>query len=134
MQPSHSDLEWLEKQMEAFKALAANLPRVSFYETKKSVDGFIVEQRHSMAGSDGSQIGLKATHSDLVKFSGRDANYNVFIGKFREMVDNAQSSTLMEDKRKSFDFAPSEFEMLATGPQSCMLLFTNVYLLYSTPP
>lgn len=108
MQPHASDMEWLESQMEAFKAIAASLPRLSFYETKKSRDGFIVEQRHSIAGSDGSQIGLKATHSDLVTFQGRDTNYRTFIGKFREMVDKARSSGLLESKRKVFDLAAGE--------------------------
>lgn len=108
MQPQASDIEWLENQMEAFKAITANLPRLSFHETKKSSDGFVVEKRHSMAGSDGIQIGLTATHSDLIKFQGRDANYRAFIEKFREMVDKARTSGLVDSKRKVFDLAAGE--------------------------
>ncbi|KAH6994901.1 hypothetical protein EDB80DRAFT_728193 [Ilyonectria destructans] len=105
MEPQPSDIEWLENQMEAFKAITANLPRLSFHETKKSSDGFIVDKRHSMQGSDGAQIGLKATHSDLVKFQGRDSNYKTFIARFREMIDKGRTSDLMEAKRKPFDLA-----------------------------
>lgn len=105
MEPQPSDIEWLENQMEAFKAITANLPRLSFHETKKSSDGFIVDKRHSMQGTDGAQIGLKATHSDLVKFQGRDSNYKTFIARFREMIDKSRTSDLMEAKRKPFDLA-----------------------------
>ncbi|KND91932.1 Nephrocystin-3 [Tolypocladium ophioglossoides CBS 100239] len=128
MQPHASDMEWLESQMEAFKAITANLPRLSFYETKKSQDGFIVEQRHSIAGSDGSQIGLKAAHSDLITFQGRDANYRTFIGNFREMVGKARSSGLLESKRKVFD--------LATGKslQSLEYLTAGFSIPYKLPP
>lgn len=99
------DIEWLNYQMEAFKAIAANLLRLSFYETEKTQDGFVVEQRFSMAGSDGVQIGLKATHSDLVRFHGRDGNYQVFINNFRDMVDKSATSGLLESKQRAFDFA-----------------------------
>ncbi|KAK7420036.1 hypothetical protein QQX98_003043 [Neonectria punicea] len=105
MQPQPGDIEWLENQMEAFKAITANLPRLSFHETMKSSDGFIVDKRHSMQGSDGAQIGLKATHSDLVKFQGRDSNYKTFIARFREMIDKGRTSNLLETKRKPFDLA-----------------------------
>lgn len=104
-QPQASDIEWLENQMEAFKAITASLPRLSFHETRKSNDGFVVEKRHSMAGTDGIQIGLTATHSDLIKFKGRDSNYKTFISKFLEMVDKARTSGLIESKRKVFDLA-----------------------------
>lgn len=62
-----SDETWLENQMEAFKGITANLPRLSFYETKQSKDGFVVEKRHSIVGSDGMQVPLTSTHADLVK-------------------------------------------------------------------
>lgn len=62
-----SDETWLENQMEAFKGITANLPRLSFYETKQSRDGFVVEKRHSIVGSDGMQVPLTSTHADLVK-------------------------------------------------------------------
>ncbi|KAH6603279.1 tetratricopeptide-like helical [Trichoderma cornu-damae] len=107
-QPQASDVEWLENQMEAFKAITANLPQLSFHETKQSVDGFVVEQRHSMPGSDGVQIGLSATHSGLVQFQGRDANYKTFVGKFREMICRAQDSGLLESKRMTFDLATDQ--------------------------
>lgn len=100
-----NDVEWLEHQMEAFKAITAHLPRLSFYETKKTQDGYVVEQRHSMTGSDGAQIALKATHSELIRFHGRDANYQTFIENFREMVDTSISSGLLESKQRAFDFA-----------------------------
>lgn len=105
MEPQASDIEWLENQMEAFKAITSNLPRLSFHETEKSSDGFIVDKRHSIAGSDGLQFGLKSTHSDLVKFQGRDANYKTFIAQFQEMVDKGRTSILLEAKRKIFDLA-----------------------------
>lgn len=104
-QPLATDIEWLEHQMEAFKAITANLPRLSFYETKKTQDDYVVEQRHSMTGSDGEQIALQATHSELVMFRGRDANYRIFIEKFRQMVDTSTTSGLLESKQKAFDFA-----------------------------
>ncbi|TWU74305.1 hypothetical protein ED733_005619 [Metarhizium rileyi] len=104
-EPLASDIEWLEHQMEAFKAITANLPMLSFYETKKTQHGYVVEQRHSMAGSDGAQVGLKATHSDLIKFHGRDANYQAFIDNFRAMVDTSRASGLLESKQKAFDYA-----------------------------
>lgn len=62
-----SDETWLENQMEAFKGITAGLPRLSFYETKQSRDGFVVEKRHSIVGSDGMQVPLTSTHADLVK-------------------------------------------------------------------
>lgn len=108
LQPEAGDVEWLENQMEAFKAITTNLPRISFHETKQSSEGFVVEQRHSMAGTDGKQVGLKATHSDLIKFQGRDNNYTEFIKSFREMLDKARSSRLIETKRKIFDLAAGE--------------------------
>lgn len=108
MQPEDSELEWLTSQMEAFKAISPDLPRLSFYETKKSEDEFIVEKRHSIAGLDGSQIGLKATHQDLVRFKGRDENYKTFIDNFRQMVDDARSSELMQSKRKIYDMSTGE--------------------------
>ncbi|KAI5458452.1 hypothetical protein BGZ63DRAFT_46797 [Mariannaea sp. PMI_226] len=115
-QPQPSDIEWLENQMEAFKAITANLPRLSFHETKQSSDGFIVDKRHSMQGSDGIQIGLTATHSDLVKFQGRDSNYETFISSFREMIDTRRSSLVMEAKRKTFDMtAVHHLEYLSAG-------------------
>jgi hypothetical protein len=66
-QQDMSDETWLENQMEAFKGITANLPRLSFYETKQSRDGFVVEKRHSIVGSDGMQVPLTSTHADLVK-------------------------------------------------------------------
>jgi hypothetical protein len=66
-QQDESDETWLENQMEAFKGITANLPRLSFYETKQSRDGFVVEKRHSIVGSDGMQVPLTSTHADLVK-------------------------------------------------------------------
>ncbi|KAK5995898.1 Nephrocystin-3 [Cladobotryum mycophilum] len=105
-QPQSSDIEWLENQMEAFKAITANLPRISFHETKQSEDGgFVVEKRHSMSGSDGAQIGLSAAHSDLIKFRGRDANYMAFIDNFRGMIDGAKASGLLESKREVYELA-----------------------------
>jgi hypothetical protein len=112
LQPESSDVEWLENQMEAFKAITAKLPRISFHETKTSEEGFVVEKRHSMAGSDGVQVGLKATHSELVKFQGRDANYKTFIDMFREMVDKATFSELLREKRKVFDLAAGKSPIL----------------------
>lgn len=97
------DFQWLERQMGAFKGIAANLPRISFYETKKSGDSFVVEKHHSMTGSDGAQIGLVATHSDLVSFQGRDENYASFINKFRDMVGKGIKSGFIETKRKALD-------------------------------
>ncbi|OAQ98915.1 hypothetical protein LLEC1_03186 [Akanthomyces lecanii] len=89
--------------MGAFKGVAANLPRISFYETKKSGGSFVVEKKHSMTGSDGEQIGLVATHSDLISFHGRDANYTSFIDKFREMVSTGIKSGFVDAKRKALD-------------------------------
>ncbi|OAA77262.1 nb-arc [Akanthomyces lecanii RCEF 1005] len=103
MQLQPDDLQWLERQMGAFKGVAANLPRLSFYETKKSGGSFVVEKKHSMTGSDGDQIGLVATHSDLVSFHGRDANYTSFIDKFREMVSTSIKSGFVDAKRKALD-------------------------------
>ncbi|EFZ00704.1 kinesin light chain-like protein [Metarhizium robertsii] len=97
------NMEWLNYEMEAFKAIADNLLRLSFYETEKTQDGFVVDRRFSMAGSDGVQIGLKATHSDLVRFHGRDDNYQVFISNFRDMVDKSATSGLLESKQRAFD-------------------------------
>lgn len=108
MQPQAQDLEWLENQMEAFKAITANLPQLSFHETKQSEEGFVVEPRHSMSGSDGVQIGLSATHSGLIQFEGRDANYRTFIHKFRDMVHRATASGLLEKKREAFDSVTGE--------------------------
>lgn len=105
MQPQANDIEWLENQMEAFKAITENLPQISFYETKQTSDGFIVEQRHSMSGSDGVQIGLSATHSGLIQFQGRDANYKIFVNRFREMIHKAKATGLLEMKMKTFDVA-----------------------------
>lgn len=113
VQPQAGDVKWLENQLEAFKAITANLPRLSFHETKQSPDGFIVEKRDSMAGSDGTQIGLTATHSDLVKFQGRDANYRAFIERFREMMDKAMTSGVLEAKQKVFDFAAGRCLLLS---------------------
>ncbi|UKZ58053.1 hypothetical protein TrVGV298_011915 [Trichoderma virens] len=96
------DIEWLENQMEAFKAITA-LPQLSFHETKQTGHEFVVEQRHSMSGSDGVQIGLSATHSGLIQFEGRDANYMTLLGNFRDMIHNAKSSGLLETKRKAFN-------------------------------
>ncbi|KAK1240587.1 hypothetical protein MKX07_004615 [Trichoderma sp. CBMAI-0711] len=116
MQPQPQDIEWLENQMEAFKAITANLPQLSFHETKQSDDGFVVEPRHSMSGSDGVQIGLSATHSGLVQFEGRDANYRMFISKFRGMVHHATASGLLEKKRKAFDpVTDQQLEYLSEG-------------------
>ncbi|KAL6900330.1 hypothetical protein GGI43DRAFT_383810 [Trichoderma evansii] len=108
MQPQANDIEWLENQMEAFKAITENLPQISFYETKQTSDGFIVEQRHSMSGSDGVQIGLSATHSGLIQFQGRDANYKIFVNRFREMIHKAKATGLLEMKRKTFDVATDQ--------------------------
>ncbi|KAL7795059.1 hypothetical protein V8C37DRAFT_375440 [Trichoderma ceciliae] len=116
MQPQANDIEWLENQMEAFKAITANLPQLSFHETKQSADGFVVEQRHSMSGSDGVQIGLSATHSGLIQFQGRDANYMTFVGRFREMIHKAKASGLLETKRKTFDLVTDQrLEYLKEG-------------------
>ncbi|PTB72478.1 hypothetical protein M440DRAFT_158309 [Trichoderma longibrachiatum ATCC 18648] len=116
MQPQAQDLEWLENQMEAFKAITANLPQLSFHETKQSEEGFVVEPRHSMSGSDGVQIGLSATHSGLIQFEGRDANYRTFIHKFRDMVHRATASGLLEKKREAFDSVTDQhLEYLAEG-------------------
>ncbi|RFU76310.1 tetratricopeptide-like helical [Trichoderma arundinaceum] len=116
MQPQANDIEWLENQMEAFKAITANLPQLSFHETKQSVDGFVVEQRHSMSGSDGVQIGLSATHSGLVQFQGRDANYKTFVDKFREMIHKAKASGVLEAKQKTFDLVTDQqLEYLKEG-------------------
>lgn len=79
-----------------------------FHETKRSEHGFVVEQRHSMSGSDGVQIGLSATHSGLIQFEGRDANYKTFVEKFREMIHKAKDSELLETKRKAFDHVTGE--------------------------
>ncbi|KAJ6785774.1 hypothetical protein PWT90_03032 [Aphanocladium album] len=103
MQLQPDDVQWLERQMGAFKGVAANLPRISFYETKKSGSSFVVEKKHSMTGSDGAQIGLVATHSDLISFHGRDDNYASFIGKFREMVSTSIKSGFVDSKRKAQD-------------------------------
>ncbi|TQV92059.1 Tetratricopeptide repeat protein [Cordyceps javanica] len=97
------DLQWLERQMSAFKCVAANLPRIAFYETKTSDGSFVVEKKHSMTGSDGAQIGLVASHSDLIGFEGRDANYASFIDRFREMVSTGIKSGFMDAKRKAAD-------------------------------
>ncbi|KAL7942941.1 hypothetical protein V8C42DRAFT_330840 [Trichoderma barbatum] len=116
MQPQPHDIEWLENQMEAFKAITATLPQLSFHETKQSVHGFVVEPRHSMSGSDGVQIGLSATHSGLIQFEGRDANYMTFVEKFREMIHKAKASGLLETKQKSFDqVTDQQLEYLAEG-------------------
>ncbi|KAG6187274.1 hypothetical protein E4U36_008191 [Claviceps purpurea] len=40
-EPLASDMEWLAQQMEAFKAIAVDLPRLSFYETRKSSEGYV---------------------------------------------------------------------------------------------
>lgn len=132
-QPPHAgDMEWLEHQMEAFKAITANLPRLSFYETKMTHGGFVVDQRHSIAGSDGAQIGLKATHSDLIRFHGRDVNYKTFIHHFRDMIDPDKASELLESKRKTFDLAAGEFftpdrvEMLDQGILTSSLQCTTL--------
>ncbi|KAG6045408.1 hypothetical protein E4U39_002406 [Claviceps sp. Clav50 group G5] len=99
-----SDMEWLAQQMEAFKAIAVDLPRLSFYETRQSSGGYVVEQKDSIAGSDGFQIGLQATHSELIRFHGRDANYQTFIGKFREMLDTSGTSGYVDTKRRTSSF------------------------------
>ncbi|KAG6027453.1 hypothetical protein E4U19_001988 [Claviceps sp. Clav32 group G5] len=99
-----SDMEWLAQQMEAFKAIAVDLPRLSFYETRQSSGGYVVEQKDSIAGSDGFQIGLQATHSELIRFHGRDANYQTFIGKFREMLDTSGISGYVDTKRRTSSF------------------------------
>ncbi|KAG6079786.1 hypothetical protein E4U33_008114 [Claviceps sp. LM78 group G4] len=99
-----SDMEWLAQQMEAFKAIAVDLPRLSFYETRQSSDGYVVEQKDSVPGSDGFQIGLQATHSELIRFHGRDANYQTFIGKFREMLDTSRTSGYVDTKRRTSSF------------------------------
>ncbi|CAI6084009.1 unnamed protein product [Clonostachys chloroleuca] len=102
---NESDSEWLEKQLEAFKAIMTNLPRLSFHETKKSEDSFVVKKTDAITGSDGDQIGLSATHSDLIKFQGRDANYEAFISRFRELINNAGISGLLDEKHKVFNLA-----------------------------
>ncbi|KAG5941167.1 hypothetical protein E4U59_001908 [Claviceps monticola] len=103
-EPLASDMEWLAQQMEAFKAIAVDLPRLSFYETRKSSDGYVVEQKDSITGSDGFQIGLQATHSELIRFHGRDANYQTFIGKFREMLNTSGTSGYIHTKRRTSSF------------------------------
>lgn len=111
MQLQPDNLQWLERQMGAFKGIAANLPRISFYETIMSGESFVVEKKHSMTGSDGAQIGLAATHSDLISFHGRDANYTSFIDSFREMVETGIKSGLMETKRKAFDLSNRKYHV-----------------------
>ncbi|KAG6271513.1 hypothetical protein E4U49_003885 [Claviceps purpurea] len=103
-EPLASDMEWLAQQMEAFKAIAVDLPRLSFYETRKSSEGYVVEQKDSITGSDGFQIGLQATHSELIRFHGRDANYEIFIGKFREMLNTSGTSGYVHTKRRTSSF------------------------------
>lgn len=136
MQLQPDDVQWLERQMGAFKGVAANLPRISFYETKKSGSSFVVEKKHSMAGSDGAQIGLVATHSDLISFHGRDANYTSFIDKFREMVSTGIKSGFIDSKRSAQDVSNRE---LYTRSQTARLLTMSVRLMdfrrlgYSVP-
>ncbi|KAG5959645.1 hypothetical protein E4U57_000558 [Claviceps arundinis] len=103
-EPLASDMEWLAQQMEAFKAIAVDLPILSFYETKKSSDGYVVEQKDSITGSDGFQIGLQATHSELIRFHGRDTNYQTFIDKFREMLNTSETSGYVDTKRRTSSF------------------------------
>ncbi|KAG6119819.1 hypothetical protein E4U14_004662 [Claviceps sp. LM454 group G7] len=103
-EPLASDMEWLAQQMEAFKAIAVDLPRLSFYETRKSSDGYVVEQKDSITGSDGFQIGLQATHSELIRFHGRDTNYQTFIDKFREMLNTSETSGYVDTKRRTSSF------------------------------
>ncbi|KAG5969566.1 hypothetical protein E4U58_001340 [Claviceps cyperi] len=103
-EPLASDMEWLAQQMEAFQAVAVDLPRLSFYETKKSSDEYVVEQKDAITGSDGSQIGLQATHSELIRFHGRDTNYQTFIDKFREMLNTNETSSYVDTKRRTSSF------------------------------
>lgn len=105
MQLQPDDIQWLERQMGAFMGVAANLPRISFYETKRTGHSFVVEKKHSMTGSDGEQIGLAATHSDLISFHGRDANYRSFIDKFSELVSTSIMSGFVEAKRKALSIS-----------------------------
>lgn len=107
-EPLASDMEWLAQQMEAFKAIAVDLPRLSFYETRKSSDGYVVEQKDSITGSDGFQIGLQATHSELIRFHGRDTNYQTFIDKFREMLNTSKTSGYVDTKRRTSSFKAGE--------------------------
>lgn len=118
------NMEWLNYEMEAFKAIADNLLRLSFYETEKTQDGFVVDQRFSMAGSDGVQIGLKATHSNLVRFHGRDDNYQVFINNFRDMVDKSATSGLLESKQRAFDSTAGARSLLRFVPRHHTKLLT----------
>ncbi len=105
MQLQASDIEWLERQMAAFKGITSNLPKLSFYETKKTDNEFVAERKHSMTSSDGTQIGLSSTHSDLIRFWGRDANYKAFITHFRDMVEKAFATGLSEARRRAHDVA-----------------------------
>lgn len=105
MQLQAADVEWLERQMAAFKGITSNLPKLSFYETQKTDNEFVAERKHSMVSSDGTQIGLASTHSGLVKFRGRDANYKAFISHFRDMVAKAIAAGVSEARRKVHDVA-----------------------------
>lgn len=109
------DIQWLERQMGAFMGVAANLPRISFYETKRTGDSFVVEKKHSMTGSDGEQIGLAATHFDLISFHGRDANYMSFINKFSELVSKSIKSGFVEAKRKALSTSNRKSAPLCTA-------------------
>lgn len=103
------DFEWLERQMEVFKGITANLPILSFYETQETGGGFIAEQQHSMKGSDGTQIALSANHMDLIKFNGRDSNYELFINNFSTIAREDAIDKLLESKRRLFGSSSSKF-------------------------
>ena len=53
-----------------------------------------------MKGSDGNQIALSANHVDLVKFNGRDSNYETFINNFSTIADKDAYDRLLESKRR----------------------------------
>lgn len=129
-EPLASDMEWLAQQMEAFKAIAVDLPRLSFYETRKSSEGYVVEQKDSITGSDGFQIGLQATHSELIRFHGRDANYEIFIGKFREMLNTSGTSGYVHTKRRTSSFTAGK--LLHYGHSN--LSVDSVHVIPSEPP
>lgn len=103
-----SDLEWLEYQIDTYKAIAVNLASLSFFGTKKTRDGNTLEPNDFIAGSDGVRIGLQITHSELIRFHGRDANYQIFLDKFRDMMHTSTTSGLLESKKRAFDFSAGE--------------------------
>jgi hypothetical protein len=87
-----------------------------------------VEKRVSVQGSDKGSIALNATHSDMVKFRGRDdPNYVIFIGQFKELVATAIGDGISKLKWKSYDMAAGKYQGFLFWTDLCSVARTKAF-------